>query len=51
LLSRLLVLPSCRKWHLELSSEQLDLLKRKKKDFIRDRFREIIVEWRTERQA
>lgn len=51
LLSRLLVLPSCRKRHLELSLEQLDLLKRKKRDFIRHRFREIIVEWRTERQA
>lgn len=51
LLSRFLVLPRCRKRHLELSSEQLDLLKRKKKDFIRDRFREIVVEWRKERQA
>jgi len=51
LLSRFLVLPSCRRLHLELSSEQLDLLKRKKNDFIRDRFREIVVEWRKERQA
>jgi hypothetical protein len=51
LLSRFLVLPSCRKWHLELSSEQLDLLKRKKRDFVRDRFREIVVEWRKERQT
>jgi hypothetical protein len=50
-LSRLLALPSCRKRHLELSSEQLDLLKRKKKEFIRDRFRQIIVEWRVERNA
>jgi hypothetical protein len=45
-LSRFLILPSCRQRHLELSSEQLDLLKRKKRDFISDRFHDIVIEWR-----
>jgi len=51
LLSWVLFLPSRRKRHLELSREQLDLLKRKKKDFIQDRFRDIVTEWRVEKAA
>lgn len=45
-LSRCLVLPRCRKRHLELSSEQLEFLKRNKKDFVSGKFRQIILEWR-----
>ena len=48
LLGRMLFLPSRRKRHLELSREQLDLLKRKKRGFISDRFSEIVTQWRTE---
>ena len=51
LISRYLALPSCRKRHLELSNEQLDFLRRKKKKFISNRFREIILEWRSKKEA
>jgi len=51
LLSKYLALPSCRKRHLELSSEQLELLRRNKKDFIARKFKEIIQEWRLEKEA
>jgi hypothetical protein len=50
-LSRLLILPSCRKRHLELSREQLDLLKRVKHDFVSERFRDIILGWRSTQRA
>jgi hypothetical protein len=46
LLSKCLALPSCRRHHLELSSEQLNYLRRNKKDFIANKFRQIIQEWR-----
>jgi hypothetical protein len=49
LFSRYLALPSCRKRHLELSTEQLELLRRNKKDFIAGKFKEIIEEWRLEK--
>lgn len=49
LLSKYLALPSCRKRHLELSTEQLELLRRNKKDFIARKFKEIIQEWRLEK--
>ena len=51
ILSRVLILPSCRRRHLELSHEQLSLLRRRKAGFISDRFREIVSDWRTERSA
>lgn len=51
LLSKYCAIPSCRKRHLELSSEQLNLLKRNKKDFIASKFRQLIQEWRLEKEA
>jgi hypothetical protein len=45
-ISRWVALPSCRRRHLELSDEQLDLLKRKKKDFVQEQYRDIVTEWR-----
>jgi len=51
LLSKYLALPSCRKRHLELSTEQIELLRRNKKDFIARKFKEIILEWRLEKEA
>jgi hypothetical protein len=41
------VIPKCRRRHLALSSEQLDLIRRRRRDFVEQRFREIITEWRT----
>lgn len=49
LASRLFVTPRARKRHLALSDEQLDLLRRNQRDFVSNRFREIIVSWRRER--
>jgi hypothetical protein len=48
--SRLLVTRSRRKRHLELSVEQLDLLRRRQGDFIAKRFREIVRSWRSEQE-
>lgn len=45
-ISRSLIVPACRKRHLELSDEQLDLLKRKRRDFVVERYRDIVTEWR-----
>ena len=50
-MGRVLFLPSRRERHLELSREQLDMLKRKKRQFISDRFREIVTDWRIEKTA
>ena len=50
-LSRALFVPSRRKRHLELSGEQLDLLKRKKREFVSDRYSEIVTDWRQEMEA
>jgi hypothetical protein len=46
LASRLLVTPSARRRHVQLSHEQLDLLERNQRDFVQSRFREIVTEWR-----
>jgi len=46
LAARWFVVPRARRRHLELSVEQLDLLKRQKGDYVSERFREIVVEWR-----
>jgi len=50
-LSRIVLLPRIRQHHLDLSNEQLDQVKRKKRDFISDRFRSIVIEWRAEKAA
>lgn len=42
------VMPSRRKRHMALSAEQLRLLRRQHSDFIADRFRQIVVNWRGE---
>lgn len=47
--SRMLVTPRKRARHMELSREQLDLLRRERGDFVSNRFREIIASWRKER--
>lgn len=47
ILSRLTVTPSRRKYHLSLSKEQLDLLRRKQSDFVANQFRSIISGWRS----
>jgi Flp pilus assembly protein TadB len=46
LLSRFWVTPTKRKRHLELSAEQLELLRREQSDFVSKRFREIVIGWR-----
>lgn len=46
---RRFVTPRCRKRHLELSGEQLDLLRRDQLEFVSTRFREIIMTWRRTR--
>ena len=46
LAARWLAIPRVRRKHLELSVEQLDLLKREKGDYVSGRFREIVLEWR-----
>jgi hypothetical protein len=38
--------PKYRRRHLRLSSEQLDLIRRRRRDFVEERFREIVTEWR-----
>jgi hypothetical protein len=47
--SRILVTPRTRARHMELSREQLDLLRRERGDFVSNRFSEIIASWRRER--
>lgn len=46
LAARWIAVPRARRQHLELSTEQLQLLKRQKGDYVSDRFREIVLEWR-----
>ena len=48
LVSRFLVTRKARKRHLELSSEQLDLLRMNQRQFVSARFRTLIIEWRNE---
>jgi hypothetical protein len=48
--SRVLITRSRRKQHLKLSSEQLDLLRRRQADFVANRFREIVGGWRCKRE-
>jgi hypothetical protein len=43
LISRWIAIPRARRRHLELSAEQLDLLKRRKGDFVGERFRQIVM--------
>ena len=38
--------PRYRRRHLQFSSEQLDLIRRRRRDFVEQRFREIVTEWR-----
>jgi hypothetical protein len=38
--------PKYRRRHLRLSSDQLDLIRRCRRDFVEQRFREIVTEWR-----
>jgi hypothetical protein len=49
LASKHLALPRIRARHLELSVEQLDLLRREQLEFVSGRFREIISGWRRNR--
>jgi hypothetical protein len=49
LASGLFVTPSRRRRHLVLSTEQLDLLSRNQFQFVSERFREIIINWRKQR--
>ncbi len=46
MLSTLVFVPRRRARHLRLSKEQLDLLRRTQKDFVIERIREIILNWR-----
>jgi triacylglycerol esterase/lipase EstA (alpha/beta hydrolase family) len=46
LICKVVAIPRARQRHLELSAEQLDLLRRKQGGFVTDRFREIVQEWR-----
>jgi pimeloyl-ACP methyl ester carboxylesterase len=46
LIVKWLAIPRARHHHLQLSAEQLDLLKREKGDFVADRFRQIVLGWR-----
>lgn len=39
-------IPSARRRHLDLSGEQLELLRRQRADFVAGRFREIVLGWR-----
>jgi len=50
LVGRYLIVPRTRKHHMELSSEQLDMLRRRKGKFVSNRFREIIQEWRLKQE-
>ena len=49
LIARWFAIPRARRQHLQLSAEQLDLLKREKGDFVADRFRQIVLGWRRTR--
>jgi len=51
LVARWIAVPRARRRHLELSIEQLDLLKRQKGGCVSERFREIVVEWRKTQRA
>jgi triacylglycerol esterase/lipase EstA (alpha/beta hydrolase family) len=46
LAAKWLAIPRARKEHLKLSAEQLELLKREKGDYVSERFRNIVLEWR-----
>ncbi len=48
LIAKWIAIPRARRRHLELSAEQLDLLKRRKGDFVAERFRQIVSAWRTQ---
>ena len=48
LISRYVAIPRARQHHLDLSDEQLGLLKREMVGFVVDRFRQIVVSWRTQ---
>jgi hypothetical protein len=48
-LSWALILPGARKKHFALSDEQLDLVRRHQKEFIENRFRDIVLTHRRER--
>jgi hypothetical protein len=45
-LACIVALPQFRRRHLALSSEQLDLIRRRRRDFVEQRFRELIIQWR-----
>ena len=45
--SRMFVTRHSRKVHLDLSNEQLDFLRRERGDFVSDRFRSIVIGWRS----
>lgn len=47
--SKTFVTPRARERHLELSAEQLDLLRRDQGEFVSNRFRDIIIGWRRTR--
>jgi len=51
LASAVFVTPRRRARHLALSAEQLDLLRREQSEFVSNRFRQIIVGWRTKRMS
>ena len=48
ILSAGLVTPKCRARHLELSKEQLELIRREHSESVAKKFRAIILEWRTQ---
>ena len=48
LISRYVAIPRARQHHLDLSDEQLGLLRREMGGFVVDRFRQIVVSWRTQ---
>ncbi len=50
LLSRSIVTPMSRKRHLDLSAEQLELLRRRQSEFVSTRFRQIVRGWRSQRE-
>ena len=47
MIARWLAIPRIRQEHLRLSTEQLNLLRREKLEFIEDRFRQIVLGWRS----
>jgi hypothetical protein len=50
LVSRFVLLPMKRKIHLELSSEQLETIRNNRLEYIQDKFREIIQDWREKKR-